>query len=210
MPKEYPVKFSKTMLAAAALLAAFGANAQVAGSLGGGYGTFLELSDAGLSGGTVATLSGGTVYTADQPFADIPAGVVFGGDFLAAGPIAGTPATLTFAGTGVDYISFLWGSPDTYNRLTVTSTGGVTQSFDVGTLGFLSTTGDQSVSEYVQFTASAGVRITALSFSNTPEKDAFEAANFTVTTPVPEPSTYALLLAGIGAVGFVARRRRST
>lgn len=28
-------------------------------------------------------------------------------------------------------------------------------------------------------------------------------------TPVPEPSTYALLLAGLGVVGFVARRRRS-
>jgi PEP-CTERM motif len=30
----------------------------------------------------------------------------------------------------------------------------------------------------------------------------------TVTTPVPEPSTYALMLAGLGVVGFVARRRR--
>jgi hypothetical protein len=204
------VKFSKIIIASAALVAAFGANAQVTGSLGGGYGTFLELSDAGLSGGSVATLNGGTVYTDDRPFADIPAGVVFGGDFLAAGPIAGTPATLTFTGTGVDYISFLWGSPDLYNRLTVTSTGGVTQSFDVGTLGFLSTNGDQNVSEYVQFTASAGVMITSLSFSNAPEKDAFEAANFSVTTPIPEPSTYALLLAGIGAIGFVARRRRTS
>ncbi|MES2992636.1 MAG: PEP-CTERM sorting domain-containing protein [Pseudomonadota bacterium] len=204
------MKFSKIIIASAALVAAFGVNAQVTGSLGGGYGTFLELSDAGLSGGSVATLTGGTVYTDDRPFADIPAGVVFGGDFLAAGPIAGTPATLTFAGTGVDYISFLWGSPDLYNRLTVTSTGGVTQSFDVGTLGFLSTNGDQNVSEYVQFTASAGTMITSLSFSNAPEKDAFEAANFSVTTPIPEPSTYALLLAGIGAIGFVARRRRTS
>ena len=29
-----------------------------------------------------------------------------------------------------------------------------------------------------------------------------------VTTPVPEPETYALFLAGLGAVGFTARRRR--
>jgi hypothetical protein len=32
--------------------------------------------------------------------------------------------------------------------------------------------------------------------------------NLTFTTPVPEPSTYAMLLAGLAAVGFVARRRR--
>ena len=31
-----------------------------------------------------------------------------------------------------------------------------------------------------------------------------------VTTPVPEPETYALFLAGLGAMGFMAKRRRKT
>ena len=37
-----------------------------------------------------------------------------------------------------------------------------------------------------------------------------EAASYTVTlAPVPEPETYALLLAGLGLMGAVARRRQS-
>lgn len=31
----------------------------------------------------------------------------------------------------------------------------------------------------------------------------------TVTAPIPEPETYAMMLAGLGALGFLARRRRN-
>ena len=34
------------------------------------------------------------------------------------------------------------------------------------------------------------------------------AGTLDVTSPVPEPATYGMLLAGLGAVGFLARRRR--
>jgi PEP-CTERM motif len=41
--------------------------------------------------------------------------------------------------------------------------------------------------------------------------DASEPGSFvSVTTPVPEPGTYVLMLAGLAAIGFVMRRRRST
>ena len=200
------MKFIHTVVAAAALAASLAAHADVSGSLGGGYGSFLSLSSSGLEGGTVATLLGGTVYTSDRPFADIPAGNVFESKFLAVGPTAGQPATLSFTAP-VDYISFLWGSPDTYNKLTVTSTGGGSQLFTASGLGFPVTNGDQNFSQYVQFSGLAGSQITSLHFDNIPAIDAFETANYSIT-PVPEPETYALMLAGLGALGFVARRRK--
>jgi len=209
------MKFRKTLLALSALAISFGANATVSGTLGGGLGTFLTLSGPGTtgSGGTLTgsvdgTITGGTVYATDDSYAAEPTGAI--GSFLAAGPPPSNegPATLSFAGAGVGYISFLWGSPDLYNVLTVLGSDGSSQTFTVSSLGFGVTDGNQSFSQYVQFVASAGTTITSLLFGNSPDKNAFEVANFSVT-PIPEPETYALILAGLGAIGFITRRRRN-
>lgn len=180
------------------------ANAVVIGVAGQAALPFATLSNAGLNGGTLATLSGGAVLTSDQPFADIPEGV-FGGTFLAAGPFSGQPATLTFNQT-VNILGFLIGSPDFYNLLTVTSTAG-SFGFTPATLG-LRTDGDQNVSQYVNFrTTSADERILSVSFTNNPAINAFETANFAAGA-VPEPAAWAMMIAGFGLIGGALRRQK--
>jgi len=184
------------------------ANATITPTLGAGAGgTAVTLSSAGLNGGTVATLSGGTVYTSDQPFADIPKGGVNGGTFLAAGPTSGNTATLTFT-RPTTYLGFLWGSPDAYNVLTLITNLG-TYTYTAAGLNFTTTDGNQAVSQYVSFAATAGEVIYNVRFSNTPSQDAFESANFSVTA-VPEPATWAMMLLGFGMVAGAVRYRRRT
>lgn len=230
------MKFVKTLIAAAALTASMAAGAQVTGSLGGSTSNFLTLSGGTapvgpaqvqacavgtpctLGGAALGTIVGGSTLTGDANFADADAfvanGGLFGGRFLAAGPALGQPSLLTL-NSPVSYISFLWGSPDLYNLLTVTSSNGTVQTFDTrGThagatnLNFAVSNGSQSFAQYVQFVAAAGTTISSLMFNNIPSDNAFEVANFSITRAVPEPETYALMLAGLGALGFISRRRK--
>ena len=75
-------------------------------------------------------------------------------------------------------------------------------------MGFSVTDGNQTFSQYVTFVAAAGTTITGMIFDNLPNQNAFEVTNFNVS-PVPEPETYALILAGLGATWFITRRRRN-
>lgn len=114
------------------------------------------------------------------------------------------PSTLTFS-KGLSYFGFLWGSPDAYN--TVTFWNGNTQlaSF-TGTAVKTSANGDQDYARYFGVTANGGDVITKVVFSSS--SNAFETDNHAFIAAVPEPETYAMLLAGLGLMGVVARRKR--
>ena len=178
------------------------ANATVVGSLGGGLGPVLTLSSMGLDGGSVASLSGGTVV----------AGPLFPATtYLSAGAGSGQPAVLTF-NVPTTYLTFLWGAPVGANQLVVASTG-ASQLFTAASLGFPIADGRASFRQAVQFNALPGDFITSISFSNSTTVDSFAAGNFFAITrsiaPVPEPSAWALMISGFGMVGAAMRRRNS-
>ncbi len=109
-------------------------------------------------------------------------------------------ATLTF-GAGVTSYTFLWGSPDALNSLFVDAVSGPDATF-TGNDAFAGANGNNANTRL--FTVSSTTGLSSLTFST--GQIAFEVAQ---VSAIPEPQTYALLLAGLGAVGFVARRRKS-
>jgi len=71
-------------------------------------------------------------------------------------------------------------------------------------------TGSGKVSADVFGTGSATVTASGNTHSAaTSSYSAYGTVTYTFAPPVPEPETYAMLLAGLGLVGFAARRRKS-
>jgi hypothetical protein len=167
-----------------------------------------------------STLNGGTVYAWNSPGATLTGDNIHLISGISAQPkhgaaavrdqwfsvAGGGDATFAFA-NAQSYIGFLWGSVDTYNRVTFYNGNSVLGSYVGGTGGLPNVptgNGHQGAAQYFNFFADS---ITSVRFQSS--GNAFEIDNLASVTAVPEPETYALLLAGLGAMAFVARRRRS-
>lgn len=161
----------------------------------GAFSFDFDATNTNFAGGSIA---GGIIRNADVPGAAVkPAGSIDNYWSLDPGPLS--PGSIVFT-TALSGLSFLWGSPDGYNHLQVNLVGGGSINIDP-----FATNGENSNSRYLTLGVAGGPFISGLSFSS--EHHSFEVDNLRITA-VPEPGTYALLLAGLGAIGFMAKRRR--
>ncbi len=109
--------------------------------------------------------------------------------------------------TGITGLDLLWGSPDSWNSITFSGSGGsVTYVPGSGLLGVLNP--DNSGSEYVLFTATPGTTWTSVTFSSTlPAFEFNTVSTLAATVATPEPATAGLLILGVIAFGTIRRRR---
>ncbi len=184
------MSFVKSFLATAALVAAVGANAQTF--------TFGATPAIDFAAPSFTTPDGALAYetTGSVPNLSLqPLGS--SGTYLAVS--TGGSATIDLG--GVTSFSFLWGSPDATNMINID--GANFSGF--GLLGATANSNNANT-QWVTVTAAEGDLDGLNSFTITTNQIAFEMA---VAAPVPEPETYALMLAGLGAMAFVARRRKN-
>lgn len=131
-----------------------------------------------------------------------------GGDSLSqtfAGLVSGTVLDFSFL---YDKIGTANGGYLTYDLLFSTNNFASSTSLIAGALSFNHSQGDDSIAHNALVLGSAGdVRVT-FAGGNANRSYSIDNVSLVATAPVPEPETYAMMLAGLGAVGFMARRRK--
>ena len=211
---------NKYMIGLLAAVAAMGATpAAASGPLNaGGSFTFAE-GIGGLTGGEVlfASFSGGSNGGATGTYSILTGSQSgIGADpanslenpadpYLAV--LGGTNAVFSFAG-GISRLGLDYGSADAYNSFQLFFADGTNQILsgqniiDIG----LADGNQTSTSTNGRLTFLAGTSaITGLTLTSS--GNSLEADTFGVIGAVPEPSTWAMMLIGFGAVGFSMRRR---
>jgi hypothetical protein len=120
--------------------------------------------------------------------------------------LGGGSATYTFA-SGVESFEFDWGSVDSYNTLTINSTGA--DPIIVPGLSFPNAANgnqvDPGTNGLFRVTGTEGERFTSVTFASS--QNSFEVDNLAVGG-VPEPASWALMILGFGGAGAALRGQR--
>lgn len=117
--------------------------------------------------------------------------------------IVSTGGSASVSLSGASSFSFLWGSPDLFNSILIATSTGLEAftGFDLQTLFGVAANGDNANTRWFSLSGAPGQTLDSITFSSS--GIAFEVA---VTSPVPEPESYALLLAGLLIVFYIGGR----
>ena len=156
------------------------------------------------------TLTGGNVRNFSDGLGAEPAisqGVKESSYYLSANSY--DPATITSV-NGYKTLSFLWGSMDNYNKVSLLDKSGATIQSYIGGEVYQPANGDQgdaSTNRRVTFTTDGSTSpIYGVKFEST--SPAFEVDNVAFSSAVPEPASWAMMIFGMGGVGGMLRRGR--
>ena len=161
-------------------------------------------------GGIITIGSFGNLFA--QPFGST-------GNYYAVGPSTQSPGTVLFGLPGIAQVSFIWGSIDQYNSLTFTDAAGnplgaaytFTGTYIASLIPALANGNRSSANTNPIVTFLFGGSDIGLigGMQLTSQFNAFEIDDIAITSGVPEPGTWAMMLLGLGVVGFAVRRRKS-
>ncbi|WP_293682178.1 PEPxxWA-CTERM sorting domain-containing protein [uncultured Phenylobacterium sp.] len=122
--------------------------------------------------------------------------------------IPGSASATLFSVQGLRSFSFYMGSADTYNSVRFIGANGFDQTLNGGqmTQGYTGQSWNWGARVNFDFGGATVNQIVLTSSGNSFELDNLAGA---VQQAVPEPSTWAMLILGFGAIGAVLRRRRA-
>lgn len=193
--------------AAVTFVADNGSSTVFANSADGAQVTFDNSAMTGFSvvGGT--TTFGTVTNRSASPFG-APADNVYA--FVRSGSIA----TVSSLSQAFGNISVYLGSLDTGNNIDVLGIGGaVLRSFSGADLAAPGTANGSRTSgtanRLVTFSGDNGEQLTGLRFSTSSNALEFDNVRFSAAAAVPEPGTWAMMILGLGVVGYAMRRRPS-
>ena len=151
------------------------------------------------SNGDAGGFTGGTIYAASvDNVAAKPQGDF--GDFYVVGP--NSTASINLAANTYNDISFIWGTVDWYNEVKLTLSDN-----SVVTIEGSSYQPDNGSTDAIFSYNSGSLFVNTVTLNNG-VNPAFEIDNFTASA-VPEPEEYAMMLAGLGLIGFAVRRKQA-
>ena len=161
---------------------------------------------------TSAPVSGGSIVTGNvtgqhaQPFGST-------GKYWSVGSTDGSPGILDLTGfSSIQSISFIWGSVDAYNGIDVLANDLTTVLFSfTGIDAAVNPNGNQAnpITNPLATLTFSGADISLVGgLRLTSSQNAFEVDNLSVAG-VPEPASWAMMLAGFGMIGGALRRRSS-